>query len=351
MNRSRGVQVLRSDFPLAVEHLRPLSLHGLPHASTLSFVNIRISYCPICWGYCNRAAEFAAVLRERLGARVEVVEGSLGQFDVQVEGELIWSRGESVMARMKSPRFPDVAKVLATIAAHFPTEEGNLERSDIGRNRRGFGPGDAEKFYDRFGSKQDLQFYERAAHGLLVAHADFEQASAVFEWGCGTGRLAQSLLKRNLAEDARYFGIDISATMIGIAERRLAGWGERASVRKADGTIRLPVADATFDRFLATYVLDLLPEAAIASVIVEAHRVLDRKGKLCVVTSTEGVNIIPRLVTSLWKRVYAFSPRLVGGCRPLRVSRFLDASRWRVEFDKDISSCGISSEILIATRV
>ena len=312
-------------------------------------MDIRITHCAVCWGYRDRAIVLAGALRERFGAEVEVVEGTLGQFDVQVDGRLVWSRGKTVLARMKPPRFPEAARVIASIEEYLPAEEAASDRSKP--TGREFGPSEAKRFYDRFGSKQDLQFYERRALRQLVDHADFEHASSVFELGCGTGRLAADLLRDHLAEDARYFGVDISTTIIGIAERRLAPWSERVTVQQADGTSNTAYPDACFERFVATYVLDLLSEDAIHSVLVEANRLLARNGKLCLVTSTEGTGAFSRVLSSMWKRIYAFNPRLVGGCRPLRVSALLDATVWRIEHVEIVSSWGICSEILIAAPV
>lgn len=175
-----------------------------------------------------------------------------------------------------------------------------LPKAPIAHRR--FDPEDAKRFYDRFGRFQDLQFYERAALRHLVAHSDFEHASAVFEWGCGTGRLAHCLFKNHLADDASYVGIDVSTTMTKIARRRLSNWSGRAIVQQADGTAKLPCSDSTFDRFIATYVLDLLPESKINRVLSNAHQLLHPKGKLCIVTSTEGVTPVSRMLSSIWKR-------------------------------------------------
>ncbi len=217
--------------------------------------------------------------------------------------------------------------------------------------RRQFGPEDAKRFYDRFGTLQDAQFYERAPLRRLVDASDFEQASAVFELGCGTGRLAAQLLEERLGEGARYLGVDVSSTMISIAARRLARWGSRATVSRRDATGALPYADASFDRFVATYVFDIFPESTIADVLCEAHRVLTKDGKLCVITSTEGVGPISRLVSAAWKGLYEINPSLVGGCRPLRTRSRLDDRRWSVAHLEVVTSWGISSEILVACRV
>ena len=54
----------------------------------------------------------------------------------------------------------------------------------------------ARALYDRIGRWQDTQrFYEDRATGDLIAHADLHQAQAVFEFGVGTGRLADRLAK------------------------------------------------------------------------------------------------------------------------------------------------------------
>ena len=52
----------------------------------------------------------------------------------------------------------------------------------------------AQAFYNRMGAKQDWQaFYEAKATRDLIAHASFETAQAVFEFGCGTGAFAEML--------------------------------------------------------------------------------------------------------------------------------------------------------------
>ncbi len=73
---------------------------------------------------------------------------------------------------------------------------------------------EAKKFYDRFGSKQDWQrFYESRAVDDLIAHLKLNQAQSVFEFGCGTGRLAEILLDHFLPVKASYTGVDISTTI------------------------------------------------------------------------------------------------------------------------------------------
>ena len=103
-------------------------------------------------------------------------------------------------------------------------------------------------FYDRFGSRQDLQrLYEDAALERLLANATLRQAHAVGEFGCGTGRLAERMLDELLPLDATYLGYDVSLTMIELARARLARFGPRACVAQTDGSPALPLADSTCD--------------------------------------------------------------------------------------------------------
>lgn len=313
-----------------------------------SFVKIRIIHCRVCWGYHKQALALAESLRGRFDASVEVAGGALGQFDVDVDGELIASRGQNLVERMNFVRFPDAEEVIVAIEHKLSFGEARGARVGRESKSREFSAADAKRFYNRFGPIQDVQLYEYAPIKRLIAHADFDHASSVFELGCGTGRLAAHLFQKHFPKATRYDGIDISATMAEIAKSRLAPWGGRVTVRQADGTTKLPYADATFDRFVSTYVLDLLPEAAINSVLEEAHRLLNREGKLCLATSTDGIGPISRLICSAWKRIYALNPLLVGGCRPLHVTEMLDPSVWRIEHRQTVSSWGICSEVVIA---
>jgi len=208
----------------------------------------------------------------------------------------------------------------------------------------------ARALYDRIGRWQDTQrFYEDAATGDLIAHADFAQARSVFEFGAGTGRIAERLLRAHLPATAQYLGIDISTTMVTLARRRLAPWGDRALIEQSQGAPRIQAPDGAFDRFLSTYVLDLLSTQDIALVVDEAYRVLSPTGLLCLVSATRGRSPVERAVMGLAARLHAMSPRLVGGCRAIDLPSFLEPTRWRVVHRNAISRWGIVSEILVAS--
>lgn len=305
-------------------------------------VDVRIRYCTVCWGYKSRALAVAEALRTRFGAQVEIAGGKPGQFDVYVDGREVVSSRQNAILRMKPGGIPEIAEVIGVIESGF---------APIGPepHARLFAPENAKRFYDRFGAMQDKQIYEHAPLNQLISHADFEHASSIIELGCGTGRLAARLFEERLSPQARYQGIDISTTMVEIASRRLARWSDRASVEQADGTTGLHYANGQFDRFVATYVFDLLSLSSIGSLVEEARRLLTCNGKLCVVTSIEGIGPVSRMISRFWRAVYERRPGLVGGCRPMRLSQLLDATLWQIEYTQDLSSWGISSEIVVAS--
>jgi SAM-dependent methyltransferase len=210
-------------------------------------------------------------------------------------------------------------------------------------------PDQARRVYDRIGRAQDWQrFYEDAATRDLVAHAAFDDATTVFELGCGTGRFAAGLLREYLPSTATYLGVDVSPRMIDLAAERLEPWSDRAAAGLVDGRGTAPVADGSVDRFVSNYVFDLLSPEATRDALDDARRALATGGLLCITGLTPAERGLPRLVSRAWKRVWMRWPVLVGGCRPIRITDALDPAGWDVRHRGVVVACGIASEVVIA---
>ena len=182
----------------------------------------------------------------------------------------------------------------------------------------------AARFYDTLGAGLDTQaFYEDAALRELVAHLNMKDCRAILEFGCGTGRLASELFVTVLSPQATYVGLDVSHTMVALAKAHLERWSGRAGVRQCDGDPRIEATDGSFDRFICTYVLDLLSDSDIRAILGEAHRVLTPDGLLGIASLTNGYTPGSRLVSATWRGLHAISPWLVGGCRPIVIEHFL----------------------------
>jgi ubiquinone/menaquinone biosynthesis C-methylase UbiE len=211
---------------------------------------------------------------------------------------------------------------------------------------------EARRVYDRIGSKQDTQaFYEDVATRELVRQGDFASANAVFEFGCGTGRFALGLLESELPSTATYRAVDSSPTMVELSKERLARFGDRVEVVLTEGLPPGEEPASSFDRFVSTYVLDLLSESDIEAVVAEAHRMLRPGGLLCLASLSPGHGIVSRLVIGVFSFVHRRSPGLVGGCRPIEILPFLPGEQWKVRHHAAFSPFGIPSEIVVAERL
>jgi ubiquinone/menaquinone biosynthesis C-methylase UbiE len=209
---------------------------------------------------------------------------------------------------------------------------------------------DARRFYDRFGSKQDWQrFYEEPAIQDLFASAAFPEASAVVEFGCGTGRVAETLLRKHLPKTATYLALDLSATMVALTRQRLSPFGARVRVVQTSGSPRLSEPVASCDRFISTYVLDLLSTDDIQQVLGEAHRLLQSGGLLGVAVLTHGATVPARLIERAWTWAHRWRPTSVGGCRPISLLEFM-TSEWQVTHRAVVTSIAISSEVVVARK-
>jgi len=138
--------------------------------------------------------------------------------------------------------------------------------------------------------------------------------------------------------------------MVDLARSRTARFKDRARIRQSDGSFRFEDPGESIDRFIANYVLDVLPPEDISAAIGEAHRLLKPDGLLGVISLTHGRSGMPRWMTQSWDRIHRFRPAWVGGCRPVELLDFIGEDSWRVDYQKVITAFGIPSEIVIATK-
>lgn len=209
----------------------------------------------------------------------------------------------------------------------------------------------ARRVYDRIGRLQDTQrFYEDRAIHRVVELAAFERSEAVFELGCGTGRLAADLLASRMPTSARYIGVDVSPRMVGLARRRLAPWSNRATVELLEPpALELPGEEGSFDRFVATYVFDLLSGDDAGALLREAHRLLCAEGILAVVSLTNGTTPASRVVSAGWSRLGNRRPALVGGCRPIELRDLIGGPGWQLRQAEVVVRFGVPSEVVVAS--
>ena len=136
--------------------------------------------------------------------------------------------------------------------------------------------------------------------------------------------------------------------MVQLARRRLRWFGGRAAVVQSDGSMRLAFDDGSFDRFVATYVLDLLSPHDARELLAEARRVLQPEGRLCVASLTHGRAGTGHLATEIWDWVAPRHPLLTGGCHPIELLELLPGSAWTIDYRRVITAHWVPSELLVA---
>lgn len=90
--------------------------------------------------------------------------------------------------------------------------------------RRTLSHAQSRAVYDRAAARvrDSESAYGGPAITALLSAADARAARRVFEFGCGSGRLAARLLAgRELAPGAQYVGVDLSPVSIDLARQRL----------------------------------------------------------------------------------------------------------------------------------
>lgn len=205
----------------------------------------------------------------------------------------------------------------------------------------------ARRVYDRIGRVQDWQaFYEDATINRLVAESDLAGDQTIFEFGCGTGRLAANLLAA-LPPSVNYLGVDISPVMVNLATSRLAPWAEREKVVLVDGSLPLPADDGFADRVLSTFVFDLLDDAYARAVVDDLRRILAPDGRLCLASLTHGERLLERGLCRAWTGIWRIAPQVLGGCRPISTTALL-AHDWNIEHHSRVHRWGLVMDVVIA---
>lgn len=139
--------------------------------------------------------------------------------------------------------------------------------------------------------------------------------------------------------------------MVGLARDRLAPFGSRATVELVDGSPPAGEPARSVDRFLSTFVLDLLSLDDARAVVAEAHRMLRPGGLLGLASLTVGFDVATRIVAAVWSRLHAWSPALAGGCRGIELFDLLQQPRWSVRHVARLAPFAIPLEVVVAERI
>ena len=202
----------------------------------------------------------------------------------------------------------------------------------------------AQQFYDRIGSSYDwFEFYEGRAKECAFRALHLTSGLRVLSVGVGTGK-ELGKIQAAISPGGTAFGLDLSPVMARLAMERVG-----TTICQADAR-QLPFADQAYDRLYAGYLLDLLPYADLGQLLLDFWRVLSPKGKLVILALTEGVDLPSKTLVSIWKGVFAISPAMCGGCRPLELYQLVQEVGFTNIKRQVIVQAGVPSELISAHK-
>ncbi len=161
----------------------------------------------------------------------------------------------------------------------------------------------------------------------------------------GTGAVFAELVRRN--PNGKNIGIDLSPKMLAKAKKRLQMFPDGNYSLDIASAFALPVASGSIDLLMNNYMFDLIAYEDMDKVLVEFRRVLQPAGRLVVVNMTIG----ERGSSGIYDYLYRLSPKLMGGCRGVRLQDRLELNGFNVDSREYCQQMLFPSEVILASRV
>jgi ubiquinone/menaquinone biosynthesis C-methylase UbiE len=185
---------------------------------------------------------------------------------------------------------------------------------------------------------------ESKARNRALELAEIKNGQRVLEVAVGTGLAFFEIVKRN--PDGTNIGIDISAGMLKKAGKRLSPLSGAHYALKKASAFALDSEDAQCDVLMNNYMFDLISFDRMDAILMEFKRVLKKDGKLVLVNMTLG----EKFGSGIYDRIYRVSPRLMGGCRGIRLSEKLKEHGFHIKRREYYQQCLLPSEVILAHK-
>ncbi len=194
-----------------------------------------------------------------------------------------------------------------------------------------------------------MQTFDKWAYDALVEEIDKVTVEDVLEIGVGRGAFAERLLTRYGGGIGRYVGTDASPHNVSSSRNRLRRF-DSAEVTLASGSSAEVPAGQQFDLVVSTYVLDILSSEHIELFVESFYSSLRSGGTVCILSATEGNELVSKVVMHLWKSLHRLHPAITGGTRPVSLVPFFCGPKWTIVQSKTIGSCGFASELIVVAK-
>ena len=208
------------------------------------------------------------------------------------------------------------------------------------------GKNEVRKTYEKMASSYDLwsSFAEAKARRRCLDLAAIKNGEYVLEVAVGTGVLFENILRLNTSGINE--GIDLTEAMLARARERARRTGLSNYNLHIGDAYRLDYTDESFDVVMNSYMFDLIPEQDFMTIINEFKRVLRKGGRLILVSMTRG----SPLFNSVWDWLYRLYPALLGGCRGVELSPYMEQAGFEKIYREYVSQIGFPSEVVYGTK-
>jgi ubiquinone/menaquinone biosynthesis C-methylase UbiE len=200
--------------------------------------------------------------------------------------------------------------------------------------------------YDKLATVYDIwaKLTESRARNRAIELANIEDGQSILEVAIGTGLAFYEIVKRN--PHGQNTGIDLSIGMLEKAKNRLKGLAGTNWSLKLGTAYDLPMATESVDLLINMYMFDLILFGDMDKVLIEFKRVLKKGGKLILVNMTEGETA----GSKLYDFIYRLSPKIMGGCRGVRMSEKLKQHGFIVQVRAYYQQMFFPSEVILAYK-
>lgn len=208
----------------------------------------------------------------------------------------------------------------------------------------------AKSSYNRLGKLYDLFAFpfEKKFRNIGLQKLQVSSTETILEIGFGTGHAILEMAKTS-ENSGRVYGIDISERMcdISLSKVKKAGFSDRVGLVCGDAAM-LPFLNNSFNAIFISFTLELFDTPEISMVLQECRRVLQKGGRLCVVSMNQ------KLSPSLTMRIYEWFHRKIPNyvdCRPIFVKELVEEGGFAIMDSIEIYDWGLSIAVVISTKV
>ena len=200
--------------------------------------------------------------------------------------------------------------------------------------------------YDRIAPIYDIwgKLTESRARNRAIELAEIKDGQSILEVAVGTGLAFYEIVKRN--PNGINTGIDLSKGMLEKAKKRVNRISSANYSLSVGTAFNLSVEDESIDTLVNNYMFDLIPFEDMDKILMEFKRVLKKGGRLVLVNMTKG----ERFGSGLYDFIYNISPKSLGGCRGVKLTKRLQQHDFKVEVREYYQQMLFPSEVILAYK-